>query len=86
MTGSCLLFLDEMKMSLKGKGGNRKASAVWGNRSSIRNQALLQKEGEGSTLGYLQNLTCADICCLPGGVLLVFGVCQAEVWERCLVK
>lgn len=67
MTGSHLLFLDEMKMSFKGKGGNRKASAVWGNRSNIRNQALLQKEGEGSTLGYLQNLICTDICCLPGG-------------------
>lgn len=65
MTGSCLLFLDEMKMSLKGE--NRKASAVWGNRSNIRNQGLLQNEGEGSTLRYAEDLIYTDICCLPGG-------------------
>lgn len=34
---------------------------------NIRNQALLQKEGEGSAHKYTENLICTDICCLPGG-------------------
>lgn len=66
--------------------GNRKASAVWGNRSHVRNQGCCKRRVREAYSGTHKTSSALISDTYLVGIFLVFGACQVEVWERCLVK